>query len=164
MPQIAKQVSIDAPLNTVWQVLADYSGVEKWAPTVTQSRASSEVKRGVGAKRILSTTSGEDAEEVVVEWNEGHDFTFEIPDGLASIVRVLRETWSVEPASKGAVVAVLMDYQLKDGIVNSIVDWLVVRRALRRILVLNLAGLKYHIETGETVTPKTTRLPIAAVA
>lgn len=163
MPRIAKQIPIDAPADTVWQVLADFGAAEKWAPTVTSSRASSEGKRGVGAKRVLTTTSGEITEEVVVEWNEGHDFTFEIPNGLASIISVLRETWSVEQSFKGAIVAVIMDYELKDGLLNSILDRLVVRRVLQRMLVLNLAGLKYHVETGEIVARASARLPVAAV-
>jgi hypothetical protein len=163
MPRITKQIPIDTSVDTVWQVLADFGAAEKWAPTVIRSRASSEATRGVGARRVLTTTSGEDAEEVVVEWNEGHDFTFEIPNGLASIVKILRETWSVEQSSKGAVVAVIMDYTLKDGLLNSIVDWLIVRRILQRTLVLNLAGLKHHVETGVTVTQATAGLPVAAV-
>ncbi len=163
MPRITKQIPIDAPADTVWQALADFGAAEKWAPTVTRSRASSEGKRGVGARRVLTTTSGEITEEIVVEWNEGHDFTFEIPNGVASIVKILRETWSVEQASKGAMVAVIMSYQLKDGILNSTLDRLVVRRVLQKMLVANLAGLKYHIETGEIVTQATTGLPVAAV-
>ncbi len=163
MPVITKQIPIDAPADKVWQVLADFSAAEKWAPTILSSRASSEIKRGVGAKRVLMTTSGEDTEEVIVEWNEGHDFTFEIPKGLASIIRVLQETWSVEPLSEATVVTVVMDYETKRGVLNSIVERLVVRRVLRKMLVLNLAGLKYNVETGEAVMQATSKLPVAAV-
>ncbi len=163
MPVITKQVAINALPDRVWQVLADFGTAEKWAPTVARSHISGDLKRGVGAKRVLTTTSGEATEEVVVEWNEGHDFTFEIPNGLANIIRILREKWSVEQASEGTVVAVTMDYETKSGALISLVERLVVRRALRNILVQNLAGLKYYIETGEAVTQATTKLPITAV-
>ncbi len=163
MPVITKQIPIDAPADKVWQVLADFSAAEKWAPTILSSRASSEIKRGVGAKRIVTPSSGEETEEVIVEWNEGHDFTFEIPKGLASIITILHEKWSVEQSSKGTVVAVIMDYETKRGVLNSMVERLVVRRVLRKMLILNLAGLKYHVETGEAVTQATSRLPVAAV-
>ncbi len=163
MARITKRIPIDAPPEQVWQVLADFGAVEKWAPTVVRSRASSEIQRGVGAKRVLKTTSGEETEEEVIEWNEGHDFTFEIPNGLASIITILREKWSVEQASTRTVVAVIMDYQTKGGFFNSIVERLFVRRVLLKMLVLNLAGLKYHIEAGDTATQATKALPIAAV-
>ncbi len=164
MTVINKRVLINAPCEKVWQVLADFGNVEKWAPTVVKCHCPTEVSSGVGAKRILTTPKGDVTEEVIVEWNEGHDFTFGIPDGLASIVKILRETWSVEHSSNEAIVAVKMDYRTKDGAFNSILDTLVVRRELRKILVQNLAGLKYHIETGEMVTRKTARLPVDAVA
>lgn len=163
MTEINKRVSINVPREQVWQVIADFGSVERWAPTVVKSYCSTEARSGLGAKRILATTRGNATEEVIVEWNEGHNFTFEIPRGLALIVKTLRETWSVEQSSNGAIVVVRMDYQIKDGLLSSILNSLVVRRELREILVQNLAGLKYHIEMGEIVTRKTAGLPVAAV-
>ncbi|CAG0947014.1 hypothetical protein ANRL1_03557 [Anaerolineae bacterium] len=108
----------------------------------------------MGAKRILTTSTGETTEEAVVEWNEGQSFTFEIPNGLASIIKILRETGSVEHSSQGTEVVVTMDYHMKDGVVYSILDALVARRVLKKMLVQNLAGLKHQIETGEIETLK----------
>lgn len=163
MSRIMKRVEISAPVDQVWQVLADFGSAEKWAPTVVQSHCSTEIKRGIGAKRILTTTKGEVTEELVTEWNEGQSFTFEIPNGLASVIRILRETWGVEHSPKGTGVVVIMNCQMKDGIINSLLGSLVVERVLKKMLVQNLAGLKHHIETGELVTPKTAKLPVAAV-
>lgn len=163
MSQIIKRIGIGASADQVWNVLADLSGAEKWAPTVVESHCSSETQRGLGAERILTTSTGQVTEEIIIEWNEGHSFTFEIPKGLASVVKVLRETWSVEESPKGTVVVVRMDYQMKDGVINSLLDTLAVRRVLIKMLVQNLAGLKHHIETGERVTTKTAKLPVAAV-
>ncbi len=163
MTLITKQIQINTTAGKVWQVLADFGSAENWAPTVVQSRCPTDIQRGVGARRVLTTTRGDVTEEVVVEWNEGHGFTFEIPDGLVSIVKILRETWAVESSSDGTTVMVTMDYQTKTGIVNSLLDSLVIRRELTKILIQNLAGLKHHIETGERVTPKTTKLPVASV-
>lgn len=163
MTRIIKQIPINAAAEQVWQVLADFGSAENWAPTVVQSRCPTDIKRGIGARRILTTTRGDVTEEVIVEWNEGQGFTFEIPGGLVSIVQTLRETWAIGSSSNGATVVVKMDYQMKEGILNSFLDSLVVRRELTKILIQNLAGLKQHIETGERVTPKTTKLPVASV-
>jgi ribosome-associated toxin RatA of RatAB toxin-antitoxin module len=160
---VIMRIPISASANKVWEVLADFGGVEKWAPTVVKCRRSTEANSGLGAKRILTTSRGDDTEEVIVEWNEGKSFTFEIPDGLASIVKTLSETWSVEQSPDGASVVVRMDYQMKNGILYSILDSLVVRHELRKLLVQNLAGLKYYLETRKTVTGLSTGLPIDAV-
>ncbi len=163
MSQVAKRVRLKASVDQVWNVVADFGGVEKWAPTVVESHCSTEAQCGLGAKRILTTTTGEVTEEVVIAWNEGRSFAFEISNGLASIIKNLRETWSVNPPPTGSEVVVTMDYQTKDGIINSLLHALVVGRILNKILVHNLAGLKHHVETGERVTPNTTNLPVAAV-
>jgi uncharacterized membrane protein len=163
MSQIAKRISIHAPAAMVWQVLADFGSAEKWAPTVDQSRCSSENQRGVGARRVLRTSTGHVTEERVTAWNEGHAFTFEIPDGLPTGIVMLRETWSVENSTNGTDVAVTMDYQMQDGAIYRILERLMVGRVLKNMLVQNLAGLKHHIETGEAVSRETSKLPVAAV-
>jgi carbon monoxide dehydrogenase subunit G len=149
VPRLTKRISINASADKVWGVLADFGGVAKWAPTVVESHLTTEANGGVGAKRMLAVSTGESVEEVVVEWNEGRSFTFQIPAGLASVVKMLQETWTVEPALKESVVAVTMDYTMKYGIIGTALDSLMVGRALRKMLAQNLAGLKHHIETGE---------------
>ena len=163
MPRIDKQVSIAASQERVWSVLADLSGLVKWAPTVAASSCSTDVVRGVGAKRIIHTTTGEVTEEVITEWDEGRSFSFEIPKGLASVVAVLRETWRVDSVPHGSVVVVTMDYEMQAGFIKFLVGILVVGRVLEKMLIQNLAGLKYHVETGALVTPKTSDLPVASV-
>lgn len=163
MSQITKRIEINASAEQVWNVLADFGNVEKWAPTVVESHCSGDTQRGIGAKRMLTTSTGEVTEEVIVEWNEGCSFTFEIPNGLASVIKTLRETWSVEPSPQGTEVIVTMDYDMKDGIISFLLDALAVGRVLKKMLAQNLAGLKHHVETGELVTAKTANLPMAAV-
>lgn len=69
MPQVANRIPIGASADQVWQVLADFGGVAKWAPSVVQSRCSTEIDRGAGAKRVLTTSTGHITEEVIVGWN-----------------------------------------------------------------------------------------------
>ncbi len=149
MAQIVKRIGIGAPCDQVWNVLANFGGVDIWAPTVQKCYCPTENQRGVGARRILTTSLGQVTEEIVIEWEEGHRITFEIPDGLASVIKVLRETWSVEQLPTGTRVVVNIHYQVKDGIINSLVDALVVRYALTTILIQNLRGLKRHVELGQ---------------
>ena len=112
---------------------------------------------------MLDHALGEVVEEVIVEWNEGRSFTFEIPDGLGPI-KILREIWSVEPSPEGAVVTVMMDLNnMKFGVLGAVMDRLIARRVMGKQLVLSLAGLKHHVETGEVVTSETAELSVAAV-
>ncbi len=55
-----------------------------------------------------------------------------------------------------------MEYESKFSFVGAAVTRLIVRPVLAKMLTENLAGLKYHLETGEFVT-QDTDVPTAAV-
>ncbi|MBI5033521.1 MAG: SRPBCC family protein [Chloroflexi bacterium] len=160
MTEIVKRISITAPKDKVWKTIADFGGVAKWAPTLAESHSIG-ASQGVGAKRALTLHSGEVTEELVVAWDEGHSFTFEIPAGLKP-VETLSETWAVESIAEDARVTVRMHYKPRWGLGGIILDYLAIRPTLSNLLIQNLAGLKYHVETGKNVT-KTTDLPVSAV-
>jgi hypothetical protein len=162
MSWLVKQVFIAAELNHVWDTLADFGNVARWAPTVIESHCTTPASRGVGATRNQTVVTGETVEEIIVEWNEHRNFTFEIPNGLASIIKTLRETWSVETFAAGTRVTVTMQYAMKGGWLGTLFDQLMVKQKLQGMLIQNLAGLKCHVETGEIIT-RQTRLPLDAV-
>ena len=37
MPQLTRQVKINAPKEKTWDILADWGAVSNWAPTITES-------------------------------------------------------------------------------------------------------------------------------
>ncbi len=51
----------------------------------------------------------------------------------------------------GTIVSVSPDYQLKFGPIGALLDRLILGRQLRKGMENLLAGLKYHVETGELV-------------
>jgi hypothetical protein len=163
MTQIVKRVWICAPPEAVWEVIADFGHVDLWAPTVTKCVCPGGKKRGVGAKRTLTTTRKTSAEETVIEWNEKKNLTFEITKGLPSIA-LLQEAWYIQRWPQGTEVIVAMGYETKPGIFHRIVERVMMRGMLTDMLVKNLAGLKHHVETGQVVTPQTPHLPISAVS
>ena len=56
MAQVRIQARAAAPLETVWSVLADQTGMTAWSParTVTLERAGDASRDGVGAIRVVS--------------------------------------------------------------------------------------------------------------
>ncbi len=71
MSKIVKQVRISEQGEKVWEILADFSGVASWAPTITSSRLLTDANGGIGARRTCDHISGAAIEEVVTEWEEG---------------------------------------------------------------------------------------------
>ncbi len=155
MPHALERIHIAAPAPTVWETLADFGGVAEWAPTVRESHCATEASGGIGAMRILTTSTGDVVEEVIVEWDEGRSFAFEIPDGLRSVTGPIQETWSVEPTDGGCIVAASQDFRMKPPILGLVLGP-ILGGVLRKMLAQNLAGLKHHIEAAKTASADTT--------
>ena len=162
MTEIKKQIKISAPADKVWDVIADLGNVVTWSPTVVKSRLTTEKLRGVGAKRELILEKGQKVKEEIVEWNEGQSYKFKIPGGFGPI-KELHETWSVKPLKKSSIVKVHTKITMKYGAIGAFLNRLGVSRVMSKQSTLNLAGLKHHLETGETVKDKSADLPIDSV-
>ena len=162
MPQITKRVEINTSPEATWRIIADFGAVATWAPAVREAHCTSGSTSGLGCIRSLTSSTGHVIEEIITQWDEGRSLTFQVPGGLAKVVAFLQETWSVEATSNGSRAVVAMEYRSKFGFVGAAVTRLIVRPVLAKMLTDNLAGLKYHLETGEFVT-QDTALPIRAV-
>ena len=51
MNQVKSQIVIDAPVEQVWEILADFGEVYRWAPSVTKSYSTSDDNSGPEASR-----------------------------------------------------------------------------------------------------------------
>ena len=151
MPEIVRQIDVDAPVAAVWRVLADFGAVADWAPDVLDARCTTDARSGVGCARVVTASNGTTIEEVVTAWNEGRSLTFAVPGGLARVVGSLAETWSVEDKDADAAsrVIVRMQYRSSSGPAGAAVTRALVRPTLAKMLTANLAGLKRHVETVE---------------
>ena len=152
MGYFSVQTKIDAPKEKVWEVLADLGSIYKWNPGVSHS--TSESTQGEGATRHcdLQNPSGY-LEERATNWREGEGFTIDIYESNFPIKRNLVQ-FSVEANGNGTIVKVAPDYQFKFGPIGSLLDRLILGRQLRKGMANLLAGLKYHVETGEVVGDK----------
>lgn len=162
MPQITKRVDINASPEATWRIIANFGTVANWAPAVQEAHCPSDSTPGLGCKRSLTSSTGHVIEEVITQWDQGRSLTFEVPGGLAKIVGFLQETWSVEATPNGSRAVVVMEYRSKFGFAGMAVTRLIMQPVLAKMLAENLAGLKYHLETGEFVT-QDTNVPIQAV-
>lgn len=164
MREITKRVTIDASAGRVWEVLADFGKVAPWAPTVIESRILDKSKKNkrVGTARMLRHRSNKEVEEVVTAWQERKGFTVEFPMAGGAI-KSFSQQWSLEGTKDEAQVTVVMRYDTRWGLVGRFVDLIMLKKHFSRELTLALAGLKHHVETGEEVNAKSTKLPISSV-
>ncbi len=70
MSSLIRSVVIDAAKDKVWEVLADFGAVSKWAPTITDSAIVGDANTGVGAVRTCEHVKMGTLEETIVSWTE----------------------------------------------------------------------------------------------
>ena len=151
MPRFSSQIRIAAPKEKVWEALADLGGIYKWNPGVASSHATSESTGGDGAMRHCDLQrKGDYLEERAFDWREGEGFKIDIYETNLPLKRNVVE-FSIEAAGDGTIVTVTPDYELKFGPLGMLMDRLFAGRQLRQGMDGLLAGLKYHVETGELV-------------
>ena len=151
MATFKEQIHIEAAKEKVWEVLSDIGGIYKWNPGVSDSYATSEEIRGEGATRHSDLIGHRGyMEERVMDWREGEGFKIRVYETDLPIRRnVVR--FSLDGDEDSTLVTVNPDYTVKYGAMGSIMDRLFLRRKVKKGMEGLLAGLKYHLETGEPV-------------
>ncbi len=130
MPQLTRQVKINAPKEKTWEILADWGAVSNWAPTITESHITTDAKRGVGAIRSCDHTQMGNIEEEVVAWEEGTSLSYDVIKGLPMPMKSLNNIWSVSGEGADSIVTLTIDLGLMFGPLGSLIASLAVRRML----------------------------------
>ncbi|MFQ6019732.1 MAG: SRPBCC family protein [Dehalococcoidia bacterium] len=151
MAHFSVQIRIDAPKERVWQVLADLGGIYKWNPGVSRSYSTSKNSQGDGATRHCNLQKeGDYLKERAMDWREGEGYKIDVYESNLPLSRNIVE-FSIEADGDGTIVKVTPHYALKYGLLGSLMNRLLVQRQFKKGMADLLAGLKYHVETGELV-------------
>lgn len=152
MPYFEGQVTISAPKDKVWAILADLSSAERYIASVPRSYYTSSAKAGVGASRVCELRPAGSITETIVEWKEGECYALEIiPGRIAPPFKKAIARFSLQAHGERTVVSFTYDYTLKFGALGRVFDILLVRSQLRKAVPEVLLGLKHYAETGQLV-------------
>ncbi len=148
---VTSTVWIDAPVETVWSVLADLGSIDKWNPGVADSHSTSETTQGDGATRHCDLDDKNYLEERAFDWREGEGFKIDVTETSLPLKSNI-VTFAIATEADGTRVTVTADYVLKFGPIGAIMDVLFAKRQAQQGFDGMMTGLKYHVETGELVS------------
>ena len=163
MTSYTKHITIDAPRDRVWAVVADIGRIAEWAPTISKSHVIGEPTVGIGARRFCRHKLMGDLEEEVIAWQDRRLVKLAVTKGMPPPVRGAVGTYELADTRSGSTA---FSFTLAVD-----VGWSFVGRAmlplmaimLRRDMALGLAGLKHYVEQGGPI-PRAHSLPTAAVS
>ncbi len=146
MTTLINEMSINAPVEKIWGILASLDTLEKYDPTVKTSRAISADKTGVGAKRKVNMKDGKNwFEEKVTVWQPNEALTYQLTD-CSFPINGLKHSYSFEQNGSGTIVKQVMEYSVKFGLLGKIMDVLMIRSQTEKGIKKFFAGLKEYAE------------------
>jgi carbon monoxide dehydrogenase subunit G len=113
MTTTVSQVSVDAPAEAVWDLLAGFADISNWASSVSQSSLLTPGPPGPGTVRRVQVGRAALRETVTV-WEPGRALAYDIA-GLPAIVTAARNTWSLEPDRDGTSVTLTNEVDTRGG-------------------------------------------------
>jgi len=100
MATITQSVTVNRPVEEVWDFIGDFENTTRWSRGVLEARRTSEGPLGVGSTLqtvVKAFGRRRTADYLVTEYEPNHAFAFEVTSGPMTS----RARFSVEPAGAG---------------------------------------------------------------
>ena len=147
---IIKKITIDKPVEEVWEVLGNQFGeVSNWASIISDSKVYGESKvNGVDFSiRETNTSKGITKQEITSFNPENHSLSYKSISGTPPIIKEVRANWSL--TNKGSnTTSLVMDFTADMKGLGFILAPLV-KKKLGKIGDDLLEELKYYVENGK---------------
>lgn len=153
MTRFKKQITINAPNDTVWEVISNLGDIYKFNPGVRKSYYTSDHKEGVGAARICELYPAGKILETARRWTPRKEILLEIQTiEKAPPVKHFTGHFQLEnPTANQTIVSVTINYQMKLGVIGELLNQIVIHSKMEKGIEELLEGLRLHIEKGMEV-------------
>jgi len=151
MSQLSNTTTVRAPISRVWKTIADVGTIAEWHPGVERSPVLSAQLTGLGAARRVELYDGTSAVEEVTSLDEGRSLTVTMSEFEMPLSRGAA-TFEVEAdGDDRTLVTMTMDYEMKYGPFGWLMNVVVLRPVMGKLLASVLSGLDHHLVTGEHI-------------
>lgn len=150
MSQISVEKLVDAPIDQIWSILADFGGIHRFHPAVERSPIVNGVASGVGAQRTCHFYDGTSVTEEVRAQAEGASMQVAIIEGSLPLDDILADI-SVEAVGAKTRVRFDFDYEPRFGPVGKLMNAAMIRPKFRKLLGQVLDSLEIHAKTGQLI-------------
>ena len=142
---------IHGALAPTWTAISEMKAVQDWHPNVAGVALLSVHNSGLGAARRITFQDGNTVVETVNAESEGEFVTVEMTE-LPMLENADVTIRLEEKSPKEIEVTFSIDYTVKYGPLGWLMGVLMMSRVFKKVFGISLAGLAYHLETGNLVT------------
>lgn len=146
MAIIHNEITINAPIEKIWDALTNIEELDKYDPTVKKSTALSSAKSGMDAKRKVDMLDGKNwFEEKVTAFKPNEALTYELT-ACSFPVHKLKHSYSFQKMGNQTKVKQVMEYTVKFGLFGKLLDAMMIRKQSDTGIKKFFAGLKSYTE------------------
>lgn len=146
MTTLHNEITINAPIEKIWEALSSIDNLDKFDPTVKKSTALSIEKSGLGAKRKVDMLDGKNwFEEKVTDFKTNEALTYQLTD-CSFPINGLKHSYSFEKMGNQTKVIQVMEYSVKFGLLGKLLDSLMIRKQTSSGIKKFFNGLKEYAE------------------
>ena|ERR1700741_3999457 len=146
MAIIKNQISINASVESIWNILANMELLDKYDPTVKKSTLISAQNTGIGAKRKVDMLDGKNwFEEKITVFVPNQALTIQLTD-CSFPIKGLKHSYTFEKVGNQTVVKQVMEYTVKFGLLGKLLDTLMIKKQSDAGIKKFFTGLKQYAE------------------
>lgn len=147
MTTLHNEITVNASIEKVWDILSNLEALEKYDPTVKKSALISSEKSGINAKRKVDMKDGKNwFEEKITAWKPNEALTYQLTD-CSFPINGLKHSYSFQRTGNKTRVIQVMEYKVKFGLLGKVLDKLMIRKQTDNGIKKFFTGLKKYAET-----------------
>lgn len=144
--------TIGSPLKVTWTAFAeDFGGIYKFHPRVKHSPLISSISSGLGTARRCEFHDGSKVDEEIVGWDKEKELRIELTNAAMPLNDISAIIQFEAINEKSCTVSFTMKYTPKFGPLGWLMDRVMLRPMMNKILLQVLDGLDRHLATGEII-------------
>ena len=147
-------LKVNISAEKIWQVLEDYSGIEKFAMTIKSSASVNDISSGLGAKRSCTFNDGSSLVEEIIEYQIGQGYKMDISNHSMPLKSMQAEMKVTAIDENSSEIYMSADFVVKGGPLGWVMGQLLMRPVMKGIFKKVMTGLAYHSVTGKLIGKK----------
>jgi len=151
---IVQTIKVNVPAAKIWQVIEDFSSVERFATTIKTSPIVNDISSGLGAKRLCTFNDGSSLVEEIIEFQEGQGFRMALSEFSLPLKSMYAEMRVKEIDANSSEIYMSSDFVVKAGPLGWLMGFLVMGPMMKGVFKKLMTCLAYHTATGERIGEK----------
>ena len=149
-----RTMRVNVPAGKIWEVLEDFSRVEKFATTIKASPIVNDKASGLGAKRLCTFHNGSSLVEEIIDYQEGQGYKMRLSEFSLPLKSMHAEMRVKEVNENTSDIYMASDFVVKGGPLGWLMGVCLMRPMMKGAFKQLLSGLAYHSVTGKPIDKK----------